>query len=74
MIKKIDDIKPWKQGSGQTKWSQPCMNPGHNFPNMIVLPDGVYEHTCPSCGQKQTVTIMSPTYSARSSFIDVKLH
>lgn len=27
-----------------------CRNPEHNPPSMIVLPPGVYEHTCPGCG------------------------
>ena len=29
-----------------------CNHPEHNPPNMIVLSPGVYEHTCPGCGQK----------------------
>lgn len=32
----------------------PCQHPGHNFPGMIVLEPGTYEHTCPQCGAKQT--------------------
>lgn len=38
-------------------WPTTCTHPDHNFPNMIVLPPGIYEHTCPACGAKQTVHI-----------------
>ena len=31
----------------------PCQNPEHNFPGMIVLEPGAYEHECPQCGAKQ---------------------
>lgn len=31
----------------------PCRHPEHNPPNMIVLPPGLHEHECPSCGAKQ---------------------
>lgn len=34
-----------------------CNHPEHNPPSMIVLPPGLYEHTCPRCGQKQTFTV-----------------
>lgn len=36
---------------------KPCYSSEHNFPSMIVLDPGVYEHTCPSCGEKQQVVI-----------------
>jgi hypothetical protein len=38
-----------------------CHDPGHNPPGMIVLPDGVYEYSCPSCGRVTTFTVASPT-------------
>jgi hypothetical protein len=35
----------------------PCPHPEHNPPNMILLPPGVYEHTCPACGKKAKFTV-----------------
>lgn len=37
-----------------------CNHPEHNPATMIVLPDGVYEHTCPACGKVQGFTVESP--------------
>ena len=34
-----------------------CRNPEHNPPSMVVLPEGHYEHTCPSCGNVQNFTV-----------------
>lgn len=34
-----------------------CQHPEHNPPNMIVLPPGIYEHTCPRCNRKQTFVV-----------------
>lgn len=31
----------------------PCQHPEHNFPSMIVLEPGTYEHICPQCGARQ---------------------
>lgn len=39
------------------KENTPCRDPGHNPPNMIVLDPGMYEWTCPGCGQKQYLTV-----------------
>lgn len=36
---------------------QPCISPEHNPPMHIVLPAGIYEYTCPSCGEKQTFEV-----------------
>jgi hypothetical protein len=45
-----------------------CRNPEHNPPNMIVLPPGVYEHTCPGCGHvSQFVVPKGPMYSMSSA-------
>lgn len=41
-LRKIADAPP-----------SPCMHPEHNFPGLIVLEPGTYEHTCPQCGEKQ---------------------
>ena len=38
------------------KEKKPCSSPSHNPPNMIVLPAGIYEYTCPTCGEVQIVT------------------
>ena len=35
----------------------PCRHPEHNSPGMIVLEPGMYEHTCPGCGNKQIFTV-----------------
>jgi hypothetical protein len=48
---KIADLKP----------QEICRHPEHNPPTMIVLEPGVYEHTCPNCGNKITFTIY-PNY------------
>ena len=55
-IRKLDDYEsgPW----GHT----PCHNPEHNPPGMIVLPPGVYEHTCPGCGQITRFTVPPRPY------------
>ena len=29
---------------------RPCQDPEHNPPGMMVYEPGVYEHTCPACG------------------------
>ena len=42
---KIKDIKP------------PCNHPEHNPPDNICLEPGVYEYTCPNCGEKTTFTV-----------------
>lgn len=36
-----------------------CRHPEHNPPNMMVY--GVWEHTCPACGAKQTFVMSKPT-------------
>jgi len=38
-LKKIADAKP------------PCMSPNHKPPMHISLEPGVYEYTCPDCGE-----------------------
>ena len=37
------------------------MHPEHNPPSHMVYTDGVYEHTCPSCGHVQTFTVLNPS-------------
>lgn len=38
-----------------------CMSAEHNIPMFISLKPGVYEHTCPNCGQATTFSV--PAYS-----------
>lgn len=38
-------------------FSRPCMDREHNPPAHIVLTPGVYEHTCPACGNKIVFTV-----------------
>lgn len=40
-----------------------CRHPEHNPPTMMVWENGIYEHTCPSCGAQQMFTINKPTWS-----------
>lgn len=35
----------------------PCRHPEHNPPGMMVWSPGMYEHTCPGCGNKQIFTV-----------------
>ena len=43
-----------------------CRNPEHNPPTMIVLPDGIYEHTCPGCGQTTTFTVQRAVWCSKN--------
>lgn len=42
------------ENEGIIKWprSEECNHPEHNPPGMTVLPDGLYEHSCPECGKR----------------------
>ena len=45
-----------------------CFDPEHNPPNMMVWEPGVYEHTCPGCGNKQRFVVgAAPTCSVMGS-------
>jgi hypothetical protein len=57
VLRKIRDVKPY--------WNQPafCQHPEHNFPSMIVLDPGVWEHECPGCGKKVHVFVPLVTMS-----------
>jgi hypothetical protein len=37
-----------------------CLHPEHNPATMKVWMPGLYEHTCPGCGQTQGFTIERP--------------
>jgi len=62
-IKKIRDFYP----------KEICRNPEHNPPMYIVLPPGVYEHTCPGCGAVQVFTVSGPTWGKISSIESVRI-
>jgi len=36
-----------------------CRHPDHDPATMIVREPGIYEHTCPACGQRQTFLVES---------------
>ena len=36
---------------------RPCQHPEHNPPSMMVFEPGMYEHTCPQCGNTQRFTV-----------------
>lgn len=35
---------------------RPCSDPSHFPPSHMVWPPGIYEHTCPGCGNKMQFT------------------
>lgn len=39
-----------------------CNDPEHNPPSHWCPPPGIYEHECPSCGNKRTIVITRPTF------------
>lgn len=43
-------IKDWEE-------VKPCKHPEHNPPAHMVYSPGVYEYTCPGCGDTITFTI-----------------
>ena len=46
------NLQPLKEEDKKDWMKKPCMHPGHNFPNMLVIPPGkVYKHVCPQCGK-----------------------
>lgn len=61
MVKKVGEVIPMPQR---------CKDPEHDFPNMIVLPPGRWEHTCPTCKLKQTVYVGQPMWSKTFSVPD----
>ena len=41
-----------------------CRDSEHDPPKHMVYSDGVYEHTCPSCGRVKQFTVRNPVYRA----------
>lgn len=39
---------------------RPCLDPQHNPPSHCVFSEGIYEHECPSCGQRQQFCVRLP--------------
>lgn len=37
-----------------------CMSPDHRPPIHMVYPDGLWEHTCSSCGHVTSFTVANP--------------
>jgi hypothetical protein len=53
-FKKVEDERSWKTAR--------CRHPEHNPPSMIVLPHGLWEWTCPGCGQVQHIHVEGPSW------------
>ena len=53
-LRKLDDP--------ESNWAQqPCRDPSHDPPGMIVLENGLWEHTCPSCKKVTVFRVERPT-------------
>lgn len=39
---------------------RPCRHMDHDPPRNIVLDDGIYEHSCPGCGEVQAFEVNRP--------------
>lgn len=56
MLKKLPDN--WSLTSTLTgKELPPCHDPEHEPPKMQMIPEGSWEHVCPSCGNVQVIVI-----------------
>ena len=44
---------PTRKISDLPEFGRPCHDPDHGIPNHAVFNPGIYEHTCPSCGEKK---------------------
>lgn len=42
---------------GDVPMPKRCTSPEHDPPGMIVLEPGIYEYTCPRCGETKTVVV-----------------
>lgn len=49
------------EDSSSRGWSLPitkkCYDPEHRPPGHVVLPPGIYEYTCPGCGETRRVVV-----------------
>lgn len=60
---------PLRKIDGDPKYPQYkkiCRNPSHNPPMHIVLKPGIYEYSCPACGEIQIISI--PDISMRYKY------
>lgn len=48
-LKKLDDDKTWNR--------KMCRSPEHKPPSMMVYPPGLWEWTCPACGEKTVFSV-----------------
>ncbi len=60
--KRVEQARQLGQGTGGTHKiagppSRPCQDPEHNPAGMVVREPGMYEHICPTCGNKQIFTV-----------------
>ena len=39
-----------------------CASAAHNPPSMMVYEPGIWEHTCPACGARQSFTVTRPVW------------
>lgn len=64
-MRRVEPDEQWTRNVSEEadKWRNKAMNckdPEHNPPGMISLPDGTYEHECPSCGNLARVVVNNP--------------
>lgn len=50
-----------------------CKHPEHEPPKFISLKPGVYEHTCPGCGQKKMISIRGFTMDVKNLNVPINL-
>lgn len=55
-LRKVGDNPDW-----MTERQSECRSPSHDPPSMIVLENGLWEHTCPDCGKKTAFRVNRPT-------------
>ena len=60
LIEMIKQINTQHKQKGLRKIAdvpEPCLSPEHDPPSHIVLEPGVYEYTCPACGETKSFVI-----------------
>lgn len=50
------------QEDKKTSEQRMCQSIGHNPPMMQVFENGLYEHTCPDCGNTIQFRVARPTF------------
>ncbi len=65
--RKIEEPEIWK--------SKPlCRDRGHEVPSHQVFEPGLYEHVCPSCGEKKVFRVDGVTCSLTPTEVDQGLY